>query len=180
MKLTAIILFILFSNLAYAGKGNKFDFYFKEKEIIKILDKYSDLTDEKFIVDSSVRGRTSILFHDEITQEEAFNALSSSLALNGYAILREGNYWRVLPARVAQRSNLPVVTDLPSEQPIRMVTFVYKAKNRKAEELFKNLRVFNSKDGEVHVDMKKNLLLITDWTNNLQRVAGILNEVDKK
>ncbi|MCB0392799.1 MAG: hypothetical protein KDD58_16030 [Bdellovibrionales bacterium] len=175
-KISLLLVCFLSINV-YASK--KFDFSFKEKNILNVLSEYSEKTGTQFIVSPAVRGKISIIFPEEVTKEQAFNALSTSLALNGYTTIKEGESLKVLPARVAQRSNLEIYDSLPPAQPERMITYIYKLKTRSAEEIFKNLRMLNSKDGETQVDAKSKSLIFTDWVTNIQRIHHLLAKLDK-
>lgn len=180
MKKSLSIL-VLFLSLGFANAAlakDKFKFSFKEKDILKVLSEYSDKTGTQFVVSPSVRGRISILFPEDVSQEEAFNALSTSLSMNGFAIVKEGKSLTVIPARQAQRSNLEIYENLPPLQPERLVTFIYKFKKRNPDEVYKNLRILSSKDGETSVDNKSKSLIITDWASNINRIHNLLSKID--
>ena len=49
----------------------KIDFNFNNEEISKIIQTYSKESGQKFVVDSTVRGKVTILNPEKITKEEA-------------------------------------------------------------------------------------------------------------
>jgi len=148
-------------------------------KITVILKKYSEATGQKFIVDSTVRGTVTLINPSEISTEEAFNQISEALALNGFALVKNGEWLTVRNARSAQRDNLSVSTELPAALPMRMTTWVTAIKNTSAIELAKDVRMLTSSYGEMSVNTNTNQLIITDWSTNLQRVAAVIKTVDK-
>ena len=179
MKKFILILIVL--NFTIAAKGqNSIKMYYNNEEIVKIIDDYSKATGQKFILDPAVRGKISILIPGAVTYEEAFNHLSSSLAINGFAISKQGDTMVIKSARNIQRDLIEVGTQVPSLKPERMFTWVYTFKNIKADEVNKEIRILPSKDGEMNVFIKNNQIIFTDWSSNLNRISLILKEIDVK
>lgn len=116
----------------------------------------------------------------KVSLEEAFNLLSTGLAVNGYAIVKEGDVMTVRAARNVQRSLIDVTTEAPAARPERMATWVYKFKNIKVDHVNRDLRILASKDGELAIHADSNSIVISDWSSNLQRVAKIFEQIDVK
>lgn len=159
---------------------NKTNFHFVNEDISKVLEVYTAISSQKMIIDSTVRGRITILNPVEIGVDEAFNQLSEALAVNGFGIVRNGDIMTVKNARSVQRDNIETSSALPNAKPQRMATWVVTLKNTSAEDLAKDLRLFTSSYGEMSLVRRTNQLVITDWTSNLQRVAVMIKEVDIK
>jgi general secretion pathway protein D len=157
----------------------KFD-YPKGEDIQKIVQDYARASGERFMLDPAVHGKIAIFNPGPVTLSEAYNQLCAALAVNGIGISRQGDVQVVMQARTVQRSAIPVVHELPSVEPVRMVTWLVTLKYASADEVNKQLRMLTSKDGEEVPILRTNQLLISDWTSNLHRVAEILAEVDKK
>jgi len=153
---------------------------FTNLEITKIIEDYSKASGQKFIVDPGVRGRISIFVQEAVTLEEAFNHLSSALAVNGFAMSKQGDTIVVKAARNIQRDLIEVSTVRPTLKPERMYSWVYTVKNFTAEQISKDFRIITSKDGEMNLSTNTNQLIITDWTSNLNRIADLFEEIDKK
>lgn len=177
MKLTLSILILSFLNFALAE--DKIKMNFNNEEVTKMIEVYAKATGQKFVVDSSVRGKATILLPESVSAEEAFNQLSSALAVNGFGMSKQGDTILVKSARNIQRDLIEVSTQKPSLKPERMYTWVYTVKNVQADNLNKELRILLSKDGELAVNSSANQLIFTDWTSNLNRVAELMKEIDK-
>jgi general secretion pathway protein D len=152
---------------------------FNNEELGKVVEAYAKATGQKFIIDPGVRGRVTILLPEAISQDEAFNQLSSALALNGFAISKQGDTMVIKSARNIQRDLIEVSTQRPSIKPERMYTWIYKPKYLPVTTLARDLRILNSRDGEVSVNASTNQLIFCDWVSNLNRVADLLTELDK-
>lgn len=157
---------------------NKTNFHFVNEEITKVLEVYTNVSSQKMIIDSTVRGKITILNPVQITADEAFNQLSEALAVNGFGIVKNGDIMTVKNARSVQRDNIETSSTLPTAKPQRMATWVVTLRNVSADELMKELRLFTSSYGEMSFVGRTNQLVITDWTSNLQRVAAMIKEVD--
>jgi general secretion pathway protein D len=175
---------VLLSSLIFLGvtarAAEDIQFQFKNVEVDVVIAAYSKATQQKFIVDPNVRGKITLITPNKVAIEEAFHLMSTALAINGYAILKEGDLMIVRSARNAQRSFVDVKTELPELRPERMATWVYKFKNIRSESVNRDLRILTSKDGELSVHADTNSVIICDWTSNLQRVAKIFEQIDVK
>jgi general secretion pathway protein D len=115
----------------------------------------------------------------EISADEAFNQLSEALAVNGFAVVKNGDVYTIKNARSAQRDNVQVTTEVPALKPQRLVTWIATLKHVSADDIQKDLRIFTSSYGEMSTNSNTNQLIITDWASNIQRIAEVLKNVDK-
>lgn len=182
MKKVILSMFIAASFLISisASAETKMKMYFNNEEITKVIENYSKASGQKFIIDPGVRGKISIFVQEDIGLEEAFNHLSSALAINGFAISKQGDVMVVKSGRNIQRDYIETTTKLPSMKPERMATWIYTFKNTSAENVNRELRILPSKDGEMSVYSDNNQIIISDWTSNLNRIADVLKEIDVK
>lgn len=175
MRLILASLIVALSIPAFAG----IKFSFANEELTKMIDTYSKATNQRFVVDPGVRGKGTITAADDVTPEEAFNLLSSALALNGFAVSKQDGTWIVQNARNIQRNLIEVVNTLPSLKPERMVTYAITLKNVPVDVVNREVRILPSKDGEMSVFTRTNQIFITDYTSNLHRIDKILTELDR-
>ena len=177
MRLLTILLTVF--SISGAHAADKMKMYFNNEDILKIIEIYSKASGQKFVVDPGVRGKVSIFLQDSVTIEEGFNQLSSALAINGFAISKQGDTMIVKSARNIQRDLIEVSPEKPALKPERMYTWVYTAKNISVEQVNRDIRILSSRDGEMSVLPSSNQIMLTDWTSNLNRVAEVLKELDK-
>ncbi len=178
MKLLSLIILVLFGLIAQAEE--KFIMNYSNEDLTKIIEVYSKASGQKFVIDSTVRGKITILNPEPITLKEVFNQISTALALNGFAIFKQGEAMTIRNARSAQRSSIEVSTELPSANPERMATWIYTVKNMTAHDLMHLNRLLTSMYGEMAVANGTNQLIITDFTSSLNKVSEMLKQIDRK
>jgi general secretion pathway protein D len=161
-----------------AFAADKVKVYFNNEEITKVIEIYSKATGQKFIVDPGVRGKISIYNQDSITTEDFFDQMSNALAINGFAISKQGDVMVVQSARNVQRNMIEVSSEKPSMKPQRMYQWIYKPKNVAVSTINRELRILPSKDGEMNVFEANNQIIFTDWVSNLNRISEILEKID--
>jgi general secretion pathway protein D len=166
-------------SLSLANAAEKIKMNFQNEDLVKVIQLYSKEARQKFIVDPSVRGKISIFQPEAVTVEEAFNQLSSALAVHSFAISKQGDTMLVKPSRNIQRDLIEVSPERPSLKPERMYTWLYTVKNHPASNIMRELRILTSKDGEMSIHENTNQLIFTDWVSNLNRVADLMKEIDK-
>lgn len=179
MKSALIFCLLLSTSTIFAGDSTM-KLNVVNEEITKLLQDYSKVSGQRFIIDSTVRGKISILNPSELSLEEAFNQISEALALNGFAIIKNDDVMTVRNARSAQRDNIEVSDTLPKAKPNRMMTWVINLKHASAMDIQRSLRLLTSSYGEISASVSTNQLVISDWSYNLQRVAEIIKRVDVK
>lgn len=152
---------------------------FKNEEITTIIEAFSKASKATFVVDPGVRGRISVFTPNDVDLNEAFDLMSTSLALNGFAIVpREGRYV-VMAARNAQRSSIETMTEAAPAKPERYVTRIFTLKHLSADEVNRSVRFLPSKDGEMIPVPKTNQIVITDFISNVNRIGEMLTALDK-
>jgi general secretion pathway protein D len=177
MRALLILLSAIYVGAASAG-DKMIDFTYKNEDLTKVLADYSHASGQKFIIDPSVRGKITILNPGSVSIEEAFNQLSSALAVNGLGLSTQDNVMVVMQARALQRNLIGVGQTLPPPKPERMFTWVVTLKYVSADDVNRQLRILTSKDGELVPYLHTNQLVISDWVSNLYRIQNILKELD--
>ena len=172
-----ILLSVFVFNFATAAE--KIDANFNYEEVTKIIDIYAKASGKKFIVDSTVRGKITILNPGPISVEEFFNQLSAAMAVNGFAILNQEGVMIVKNARSAQRDYIETSTKVPSMHPTRMFTWIHTLKYLSASDVQKDIRILMSSYGEMTALGETNQLLLTDWTPNIVRISEMMKIIDQ-
>lgn len=162
---------------AFAGKST-IGFNFRDTDVTKVVEEYAKASGQKFIIDASVKGKVTVINPGDVTIEEAFNQLSSVLAVNGLGISKQEDTFVVSHARQVQRSLIEVGTELPPLKPEKMFTLVIPLKFVSAKDINNELRILTSRDGELVPVSHTNQLVVTDWVSNLYRVSKLIKEID--
>ncbi len=153
-------------------------FDFPNADISDIVKAISELTGKNFIIDPGVRGKITIIAPSRITVAEAYKAFLSALAINGYAIVPSGSFLKIRTARNAQRDGIETYSGNYFPNSDQMVTKIIHLKHIQAEAVNRDLRILQSKDGEMSPYPPTNSLIISDYGANIERIARILAQLD--
>lgn len=177
MRSLILALIACLSARAMADSG-MINFNFHDADVEKVVEEYAKTSGQKFVIDPNARGKITILNKENISIEEAFNQMSSALAVNGVAISKQNDEMVVMSARAIQRNLIDVSSELPPMVPTKMATLIINLKYVSADEINRQLRMLTSNSGEVFPFTHSNQLIITDWTPNLYRVSKLIKELD--
>jgi len=153
-------------------------FDFPNAEITDIVKAISELTGKNFIVDPGVRGKITIIAPSKITVAEAYKAFLSALAINGFAVVPSGKFYKVRNSRAAQRDSIETYSGSYYPDSDQMITRIIHLKHISVDNVQRDLRILNSKDGEMSPYPQTNSLIISDYGSNIDRVMKIINQLD--
>lgn len=153
-------------------------FDFPNVEITDVIKAISELTGKNFIIDSTVRGKITILAPSKITVAEAYKAFLSALAINGFTVVPSGGFLKIRNARSAQRDNIDTYSGSYYPNSDQMITKIIHLKHITADTVQKDLRLLTSSYGEMSAFGQTNSLIISDFGANIDRVMKIINQLD--
>lgn len=153
-------------------------FDFPNVEITDVIKAISELTGKNFIIDSTVRGKITILAPSKITVAEAYKAFLSALAINGFTVVPSGGFLKIRNARSAQRDNIDTYSGAYYPNSDQMITKIIHLKHITADSVTKDLRLLTSSYGEMSAFGQTNSLIISDFGANIDRVMKIINQLD--
>jgi general secretion pathway protein D len=139
-------------------------------------------TGRNFIVDPRVKGRLTLQFEKPVSPREVYQALLTQLRLAGYSVVETDGVFRVVPEADARLQTTPVgVGDALTQIPGRgdqVVTQIFQLRNQPASNLLPVLRPLISPNNTINIDPGSNALVITDYADNLKRLARIIAGLD--
>lgn len=153
-------------------------FDYNNAEITDVIKAISELTGKNFIIDPAVRGKITIIAPTKISVAEAYRAFLSALAINGYTVVPSGGFLKVKSSRNAQRDNIDTYSGTYFPNSDQMITRIIHLKHISAEQVSRELRILNSKDGELSPYPQTNSLILSDYGSNIERVMKIINQLD--
>jgi len=178
VKISLLIL-ALSLTLPAGAQDNHLKFNYNNTDLAKVIEDYAKASGQRFIFESSLKGKVTIINPQRISTDEAFAQLSTALATNGYGVSNQGEVLLVQQARSIQRNFIGIGNVLPPMRPERMFTWVIELKHADADRINRELRILTSKDGELVPVSATNQILVTDWLSNLHRIQQIIEAVDR-
>ncbi len=153
-------------------------FDFPNVEITDVIRAISELTGKNFIIDSTVRGKITILAPSKITVAEAYKAFLSALAINGFTVVPSGGFLKIRNARSAQRDSIDTYSGAYYPNSDQMITKIIHLKHISAEAVQKDIRLLTSSYGEMSIFNQTNSLIISDFGASIDRIMKIINQLD--
>jgi len=146
------------------------------KEIVTAIAK---LANKNFILDSKINNRKiTIISHQNVTKQEAYNAFLSALYMNGFTVVAMGPFLKIIEAKDAIQSNIRVFMGDFTPNSEEVVTVLYPLKFLNADEIQRFLTDLVPRNGRISSYPNTNTLVMTDTGVNLRRIVGILKSID--
>ncbi len=140
----------------------------------------SQVTGKNFVIDDAVKGAVTVISPQPLSLNEVYKVFESVLEVNGYTALPTENFVKIVPAKTSRSRSMPLVEGretVPSPND-HMVTQVLSLHNVRSPEVRKVLAPLVSPDGLLADYADTNSLIITDYRPNIQRIIGIVNQLD--
>jgi general secretion pathway protein D len=135
------------------------------------------------IVDPRVKGQVTIVTEGPVSRDKALTQFGSSLRAQGFAMVESSGLIKVLPEADAklQGGNVTVGNAGEASQQTRgdqVVTQVIKLNYENANNMVPILRPLIAPNNTINANPANNTLVITDYADNLRRIARIVAALD--
>src|SRR5258706_1082694 len=143
----------------------------------------AQFTGRQFVIDPRVKGTITLVTERPVNKQQAYEQLLSAMRLQGFTIVESpapGGVARILPEADAKLQGGRVIA--PPQTPPRgdqIVTQVFQLQYESATNLVPVLRPLIAPNNTISAYPANNTLVITDYADNLRRVAEIINAVDQ-
>ncbi|MCW3847445.1 type II secretion system secretin GspD [Sphingomonas sp. LB-2] len=145
-------------------------------EIADVADQVSRITGRTLILDPAVKGPVTVTSATPLSPAGVWELFLSVLRANGFAAVRSGRAWRVVPAANAVREGGAVPSRGASGQ--QLVTRMVRLNNVPAAEVARVVRPLVATFGSVEPLTNPNAIVITDYADNVRRVEAIARQLD--
>lgn len=132
---------------------------------------------KNFIIDPRVMGNINIVSNTPVPKELAYQILLSTLRVHGYAAIEEAGAVKIVPEADAKTQGT-VVDAGTKVSGDRIVTEVFMLQNESAAQLVTILRPLVAPNNFIGAYPGNNALVITDYAENVKRIARILASID--
>jgi len=182
-KILALLLLLMLVALPLQASEERFSVNLQDVELGEFIDSVGRITATTFLVDPRVRGKVSIRSQQKLSAEEVYQVFLSQLRVNGFAavVLNDGTQ-KIVPEQTARLEAIPVEGE---EQPNSngkdlLATRVLSLHNSDAAQLVNILTpLMDRRIGVITHYAPTNLLILTDWGTNLERLASLVQRIDQ-
>ena len=152
-----------------------------EMELKDLIRTMSEITEEAFILDDTVKGRkvTIIAPQGGFKKQNALRMFETILDLNGFSVVNKDGVNKIIQKKDIKSQSIPTqVGAYLSRSSDRFITKILNLKSVRADEISNTLRPLVSKEGDIVVYPTSNTLIIIDTVDNVNRVVEIIRNLD--
>lgn len=143
------------------------------ESVVKAIGHYTGTT---FIIDPRVKGTITLVSEQPLTKEQAFSLLTSTLRLQGYAVVTANGFAKVVPESDGKLQAGP--TQVKGIKGDQIATQVYRLNYESAANIVAVLRPLISPNNTVNANPGNNSVVVTDYADNLKRLEKIIATLD--
>lgn len=136
-------------------------------------------TGKTIIVDPRVKGQLNLVSENPVPEEQALKTLQSALRMQGFSLVQDHGVLKVVPEADAKLQGVPTyVGNAPTARGDQVITQVFSLHNESANNLLPVLRPLISPNNTIAAYPSNNTLVVTDYADNVRRIAGIIAGID--
>ena len=154
---------------------------FANAEIEAVARTMATITGRNVVVDPRVKGQLTLITERAVTPAAAFQQFLAALRLQGFTVVESADLYKVVPEADAKLQGGSVSVSrggAPGPGGGQIVTQIFKLNYENAANLVPVLRPLISPNNTINVNPGNNSLVITDYADNLQRLARIVAAMD--
>jgi general secretion pathway protein D len=164
--------------LAQAQRANEpITLNFVNAEIEAVARAMAAVVGRNIVVDPRVKGTVNLTTDRPVPPAQAYNQFLNTLRLSGFTVVESGGLLKVVPEADAKLQGGTVSVEAPTGG-AQIVTQIFRLNYENAGNLVPILRPLISPNNTINVNPGNNSLVITDYADNLQRLARIIAALD--
>ncbi|MDO7897879.1 type II secretion system secretin GspD [Pseudomonas citrulli] len=171
---------VLFCLLAFAGslraEETHWQLAMNNAELRDVVEEISTILGKTVVLDPRVSGRITVMSRQALDREGVRRLFYSVLDAHNFTVIDEGE--RILITPVADAKTRAGVSDASGATPSQFVTRVLDLHSSIAADVAGLVRPLVSANGYVGPSVSSNALVVTDTAANVQRIAGVVQQLD--
>ena len=162
-------------------RGDPVTLNFSNAEIEAVARTMASITGFNVVVDPRVKGTLTLITEKPVKPMVAMNQFLAALRLQGYTMVESAGLYKVVPEADAKlQSGAVTISDGVSGGALgnQITTQIFRLNFESANNLVPVLRPLISPNNTINVNPGTNSLVITDYADNLRRMARIIAAMD--
>lgn len=177
------VLFALGFGTIYAQEaplrpGEPVTLNFQSAEIEAVARTLATLTGRNMVVDPRVKGVITLVTERAVSPAAAWAQFLAALRLQGFAVVEADGLYKVVPEAEAKLQTAAVAADQVPAAGGQIITQIFNLRHESANNLLPVLRPLISPNNTININPGTNSLVITDYADNLRRIARIIAAMD--
>ena len=159
-------------------RGQPVTLNFVNAEIEGVTRAMAAILRQQFVVDPRVRGTMTLYSENPLTPNEAYLNYLAALRGLGFTVVESGGLFKVVPEADAKLQAGTVSVDGVSRRGDQVLTQIFRLNHENANNMVPVLRPLITPNNTINANPGNNTLVITDYADNLQRIAKIIAAMD--
>jgi general secretion pathway protein D len=155
---------------------------FQNADIEAVARTFATITGRNVVVDPRVKGTITLVSEKPVSRVAAMNQFLAALRQQGFTIVETAGLYKVVPEAEAKMLSAEVMVQDGDEQMVpagnQIATQIFKLNHESATNLVPVLRPLISPNNTINANPGNNSLVITDYGDNLRRLARIIAAMD--
>ena len=166
-------------SMVWAQKaGEAITLNFVGAEIDAVARTMAVITGRTMVVDPRVKGTMNLSSEKPQSPTAAYNQFLAALRLQGYTVVESAGISKVVPEAEGKLQGGVVSIGPTAGGSNQIVTQIFRLNHETANNLIPLLRPLISPNNTININPGSNSLVITDYADNLQRLASIIAAMD--
>ncbi|MFM9998618.1 MAG: type II secretion system secretin GspD [Burkholderiaceae bacterium] len=136
------------------------------------------ITGRTMVVDPRVKGTINLSSEKPVAADAAYEQFLAALRLQGFTVVETAGLSKVLPEAEGKLQGTEVAIDADNPGGNRILTRIFRLDHENANNLVAVLRPLISPNNTINVNPGNNSLVITDYADNLKRLARVIAAMD--
>lgn len=145
-------------------------------EIKDVAEQVSRITGRTLILDPSVAGTVNVVSAEPLNPDGVWDLFLSVLRVHGYAAIRSGSSWRIVPQAAVIQSGSSI--DLRRARSQDVVTRLIRLRNLAPEQAVRVLRPLVASFGSLESINAPPAIVVTDYAENVRRIELLAQALD--
>ncbi|MBS0447281.1 MAG: type II secretion system secretin GspD [Proteobacteria bacterium] len=159
-------------------RGQPVTLNFVNADIEGVARAMSAILKQPFIVDPRVKGTITLYSEQPLAPRDAYLNFLAALRGLGFTVVEVGGLYKIVPEADAKLQTGTVSIGEVGRRGDQIITQVFRLSNENANNLVPVLRPLISPNNTINANPSSNSLVITDYADNLARIAKIIAAMD--
>jgi len=177
--LPLVLLFSVHSIFAETETDDLVTLNLNNADISAFITDIGQITGKTVIVDPRVKGSVTIVSSHPMTKDEVYQVFISTLEVHGFTAVEGNDVIKVVPVTDVKQDVMKFATASKPGVGDEYVTRVIQLDQVSAQEILPLVKPLSAKSGHIAAYAPSNVLIVVDRASNVQRIAKLVNQVDK-
>lgn len=147
-------------------------------ELRDVAEQVSRITGRTIILDPSVQGTVNVVSAEPLSAAGVWDLFQSVLRASGFAVVRNGAVYRVVPQTAVASSGTSIERRRGSARSQDVVTRLIRLRNLPSEQAVRVLRPLVASFGSLEGVTEPNAIIVTDYADNVRRIEALAQQLD--